>query len=253
MNRYKCLLSYDGTGFCGWQVQPNGISIQEKIEMALKTYLKSPISIIGAGRTDAGVHAKGQIAHFTLSHEIDCFKSLGALNGLLPPSIRFHDISPVDLTFHARFSATGKEYHYHLWSEKIIYPFYRLYRHQVHFPLSFSLLEKAAHYFVGTHDFSTFVNLGGNSSDCIRTIQSIALIPQEGGYRLEFKGNGFLYKMIRNIVGTMLEVASGKKAVEEIPLLFSAKDRRAAGMAVSPRGLFLMKVHYEDLPKKEDV
>lgn len=244
MTKYKATLSYDGTSYCGWQIQPNGISIQSLIEKALSLLTREKVAVVGAGRTDAGVHALGQVAHFEILQNIDCNRFLGQLNGILPADIRIKELSPVDQDFHARFSAIGKEYYYHLWLEHAVDPFYRLYCHRPRFEISLPLLQEAATYFVGRHDFATFANVGGSAKTSERTIQRIDIVQQKGGVRLEFEGDGFLYKMIRNIVGTLLEVSSGKRPLTTLHTLFAAKDRRCAGMAAPAKGLFLVNVRY---------
>lgn len=244
MRKYRFTISYDGTDYIGWQVQPNGRSIQGLLEEALATLLKSPVRIIGAGRTDAGAHALAQTAHFQTEGELNPRQMLKALNGLLPYDIRIIDLQLADETFHAQYSAKGKEYHYHLWLEPSVAPFVRRYRHHVHSPFDLKLLKQATRYFVGTHDFATFANLGSSVKTTIRTLYRIDAADQEGGVRIEFEGNGFLYKMVRNIVGTLLEVASGKRNPEDIPSLLEAKNRQAGGLAAPARGLFLVKVNY---------
>jgi tRNA pseudouridine38-40 synthase len=243
--KYRMRLAYDGTRYSGWQIQPNSDSIQEIIEKALLTILKKPVRLIGAGRTDAGVHALGQVAHFCINTPLDCQRSGYALNGMLPHDIRIKELDQVDASFHAQYSAISKEYHYNLWLEKTIDPFYRLYRHHVYDPkFSVALLKEAACFLLGSHDFTTFANIGGSVATTVRTLTRIDLVLQEGGIRLEFEGDGFLYKMVRNIVGTLLEVAKGRRRPEEIPALLAAKDRRKAGPAAPPQGLFLIKVNY---------
>ncbi len=194
MFKYRLLISYDGTTFSGWQIQPNANSIQEEIEKALFIALKTPIRVIGAGRTDAGVHAKGQVAHFESLIQLDCDRFLLCLNGLLPHAIRIRKMEQMDAAFHARFSAVGKEYHYHLWFEKSIDPFCGPYRYHVRFPFDRSLLESASSYFIGTHDFATFTNVGSSATSSVRTIRRLEVIEQEGGLRLEFEGDGFFIK-----------------------------------------------------------
>ena len=246
--KYRMCIAYDGTRYCGWQVQPNGVSIQALIEKALQIRLKTPTRLVGSGRTDAGVHALGQEAHFSSSSPLDCQRLLYALNGLLPHDIRIKELTPIMSSFHAQFSALSKEYHYHLWLEKTIDPFFRLYRHHFCYSgFSLSLLQEGAKQFIGSHDFASFANVGGNSIDTERTITRLDIIPQEGGIRLEFEGDGFLYKMVRNIVGMLLEIATSKRKFTEIPTLLLAKDRRLAAPAASPKGLFLMKVNYPEL------
>lgn len=215
------------------------------IENAIHTLLKQPIRVIGAGRTDAGVHALGQTAHIQLEHPLDCEKVLHHLNGILPHDIRIKELAPTLNDFHAQYSAQSKEYHYHLWLEKVIDPFVRPYRH--HFSdtrFSLPLLQEGVQPFIGTHDFATFANVGGSVKTTVRTIDHIQVVEQEGGIRLEFRGDGFLYKMVRNIVGTLLELSTNRRPLSQISELFAAKDRRAAGRAAPPRGLFLIKIHY---------
>jgi tRNA pseudouridine38-40 synthase len=242
--RYRLNISYDGTHYCGWQVQPNGVTVQGLIEKALAILLKKEHRIIGAGRTDAGVHALGQVAHFDVDDSIDVSRLLTQLNGILPRDIRIKSLEPVSFAFHAQHSSIRKEYHYHLWLAPTVDPFYRLYRHHLNYPLNISLLKEAAAQFEGTHDFATFANVGTPVKSTIRTIYRISVIAQEGGFRLEFEGNGFLYKMVRNIVGTLLEVSKGKISIEKIKNLFDSKDRQFAGMAAPARGLFLVNVAY---------
>ena len=221
------------------------MSIQGVIEEALLRLLKTPVRLIGAGRTDAGVHAQGQVAHFVTEIPLDTGQILHALNGMLTHEIQIKELEPTYETFHAQYAALSKEYHYHLWLEKTIDPFVRLYRH--HFcdrRFSLELLREAAAHFVGTHDFTTFSNVGGNIKNNERRLTRLDIVPQEGGIRLEFEGNGFLYKMVRTIVGTLLEVAIGKRAASQIPELFDSRDRRVAGAAAPARGLFLVKINY---------
>lgn len=246
-HKYRMQIAYDGTAYCGWQIQPNGQSIQELIEQALQKILKEPTRLIGAGRTDAGVHAKGQEAHFTFPSELICSQLHYRLNGLLPRDIRIQDIFRTEENFHAQYSACSKEYHYNIWLEKVIDPFQRLYRHHFHDSrFQLPLLQAGIQTFIGRHDFTSFANVGGAMSSNIRTIFEIGLHHQEGGIRLEFKGDGFLYKMVRNIVGTLLDIATAKISVSDINTLFNSRDRRAAGPAAPAKGLFLMKVNYPD-------
>lgn len=245
---YKLLIAYDGSLYSGWQVQPNAPSIQEHLEKALQTITqKQNIHVIGAGRTDAGVHALGQVAHFKIDKIIDPRLILFQLNGLLPEDIRIYSVEEMPLDFHACHSAVGKEYHYHLHLDKIMNPFQRKYRWHLFRLLDLSLLEQALPLFIGTRDFTSFANeahKGSASRNAIRTIDSIEMYHQEGGIRLEFKGNGFLYKMVRNIVGTLVDIASGRMDLKEVENIFAAKDRKKAAQASPPQGLFLVKVVY---------
>lgn len=242
-------IAYVGTRYCGWQRQPNGLSIQEVIEKALATAVRKPMKIIGASRTDAGVHALAQAAHFTLPISCSLDTLQRALNGLLPQDIRITSLEPVSESFHARYSALSKQYHYHLWLEKTADPFLRPYRlHLSDSRFSLSALIEAAGYFVGTQDFAAFANLGGQVKSTVRTLFRLDSVEQEGGVRLEFEGDGFLYKMVRNIVGTLLEVALSKRTPSQIPQLLAQKKRPLVGAAAPAHGLFLVNVNYEPIP-----
>lgn len=244
---YKLLLAYDGTRYGGWQIQTNAASIQTLVENALSTALRTSASLTASGRTDAGVHALGQVCHFTYEHEVDLYRLLASLNGLLPLDIRVLNIEPAPGDFHARYSATSKVYHYHLHLDRVLDPFKRLYNFHVHHPVDLDLLKTAALGFVGTHDFTSFANeadQGSAAKNPIRTLYRLDVVEERGGVRLEFEGDGFLYKMVRNITGTLLDIADGKINLSALPGIFAAKNRCLAGKAAPPQGLFLVKVNY---------
>lgn len=250
MSCFRLRLAYDGTDYCGWQVQPNGVSIQELVQHALKVLIREDVVVVGSGRTDAGVHALEQVAHFHTHKPFDQRKVLESLNGILPRAIRVLSLDRVDETFHARYSAIGKEYHYHLSLERYQNPFDRLYSWHIRRKIDCALLQDAAHCFVGTHDFRAFANephLGCASHDSVRTIRKLDCVTQQHGVRLEFEGNGFLYKMVRNITGTLVEIASGKRSMSDISQLLRCRDRRESGCAAPPHGLFLVNVTYPDI------
>lgn len=247
MAKYKIVLAYDGTNYGGWQVQLNTISIQTKVQEVLSTVFKEPISVTGSSRTDAGVHALGQVAHFETSSTLSIRKSIYSCNGLLPQDIRVRSLELVDQTFHARYSSTSKIYHYHLHLDPISNPFSYRYSYHVHHKVDLNLLKQAASLFIGTKDFTSFANksdTGAASRDPIRTLFRLDVVDEPGGIRLEFEADGFLYKMVRNITGTLLEVSSHKIQLEMLPSLFSLKDRKLAGGCAPARGLFLMQVNY---------
>jgi tRNA pseudouridine38-40 synthase len=247
MFNYRLIVAYDGTFYCGWQVQPNGITVQEILQKKIEVILRHPILLAGSGRTDAGVHALGQVAHFPHETEIDLYRFASSLNGLLPKDIRLIEVDQVPVEFHARYSAVGKTYHYHLWLDPVQSPFKRLYSLHVREKIDLTLLKQAAALFLGTHDFTAFANeahSGSAAHDAVRTIKRLDLISQEGGLRIEIEADGFLYKMVRNIVGTLLDVGRGKMKMEAIPKMFIEKDRRLAGKAAPAHGLFLMHVDY---------
>ena len=247
--RLKMTIAYDGTMYSGWQIQPSAVTIQETIERALAVILPEPARIWGSGRTDAGVHAQGQVAHFILKHEIDLERFQRSMNGLLPPDIRILEVEVVPDQFHSQFSAKGKIYHYHISLGQCHIPFLRNYSALVRPPFDLDRLQKAIPHFVGTHDFTTFANSanqGCAAKNPVRTIYRIDMVPEEHGVRLEFEGSGFLYKMVRNITKALMDVATGKLESEMIPELFAAKNRRKIGAAAPARGLFLMKVIYDE-------
>lgn len=245
--KYKLSIAYDGTHYTGWQIQSNGVSIQALIQEALGIILRTPIKITGAGRTDSGVHALEQIAHFTTSAPLDLRKTLLSLNGILPEEIRILTLEKVAPDFHARYSALGKIYRYHLILKGKKNPFKAPYATMLSYPIDLNLLQEGAKRFIGTHDFTSFSNeahRGSASRSGVRTIKRLEITTFEEEVILEFEGNGFLYKMVRNIVGTLLDVARGKIPLHNLEEIFAAKDRRLAGTCAPPEGLFLVKVFY---------
>ncbi len=246
--KYRLDIAYDGTDYCGWQVQPKQTSIQGLIENALEILLKTRTHLCGSGRTDSGVHALNQVAHFSSSTELDCNRFCHSLNALLPFDIRIQKMQRASHDFHARFSATSKTYHYHLHLNSILNPFTRRLRTHYTYPINLPLMREAMQKFIGTHDFRSFTNEGSSANEnTTRTIKRFEMKEQDGGIRLEIEGNGFLYKMVRNIVGLLLEIASGKRSIEDIQKIFSARDRKASGSAAPPQGLFLATVCYDQL------
>jgi tRNA pseudouridine38-40 synthase len=245
--RYLLTIAYDGTAYAGWQVQSNAIAIQPLVQKALETALRHPLDLTGAGRTDSGVHALGQTAHFDTEVSFQENKLLLSLNALLPPDIRIFSIQPVAPRFHARYNATGKIYHYHLHLDRVFDPFTLPYRFHCLDSIDRDRLLEGAKHFVGTRDFVSFANeahKGTAAHDSVRTLKRFDVIPQAGGVRLELEADGFLYKMVRNLVGTLLDFAKNKISAPQIEEIFAAKDRKRAGPSVPPQGLFLIKVHY---------
>lgn len=242
MKNYKLLIAYDGTGYCGWQSQKNGNSIQKNIEDALATILKAKISIIGAGRTDSGVHALGQVAHFSCS-AIDPYRVQYSLNALLPDSIRILDLKEVDASFHARYDSTSKIYEYRL-STGAPLPFERLYVYRLPMKIDLSLLKEGSFKLIGKRDFTSLSNVGSSATNPVRTLKKIDIIEEGDSIRIRFEGDGFLYKMVRNITGLLLYVSSGKIPLNQIEQILDAKDRKKAPAPVPPHGLFLIRVEY---------
>jgi tRNA pseudouridine38-40 synthase len=247
MARYRLLISYDGTQYCGWQVQKNGIAVQGILHQILEKILQHPVGLTGSGRTDAGVHALGQVAHFDTDRDVDTRCLLLSLNGLLPDDIRVLEVELMDPEFHARYGAKRKIYHYHVNTKITQSPFLRLYSYKFYRPLDRALLEQAAEKLMGTHDFSTFANspgAGGKKRNPVRCLDRITFCEEENGLRIEFEAPGFLYKMVRNLTGCLLDVGSGHHPLEWIDEMLAAKDRRQLGRAAPARGLFLVRVEY---------
>lgn len=245
--RYKLIIAYDGAGYHGWQVQPNGISIQEILIEKLEMILQYPIRLIGSGRTDAGVHALGQTAHFDSDKSIDCKKLLHSLNAVLPKDIRILSLEEVIETFHAQYSATSKVYRYHLYLRPILSPFRKKWVWHVPFLKDLDAMREASGYFLGKHDFTAFANeahVGVAAHDPIRTLSRLDWIMDQEELILEFEADGFLYKMVRNIVGTLVECGSKKLEPKKIIEILASKDRRQAGQAAPPQGLVLVRVSY---------
>jgi len=245
--RYMLTIAYDGTNFSGWQIQPNSVSIQETVQQALYTITGEHPCINASGRTDAGVHARAQVAHVDLDTDKTPLQLLRSLNGLLPYDIRVLDIKEVSQEFHARKSAIKKEYHYHLCLDEVALPFDRPYVWHCRYKLDLDLLRQAAALFVGPHNFKACANERGKNcrpNSFVRTIYRLDVIETPIGVRLEFEGNGFLYKMVRNITSILVHVASGRYPLNFIPELLKSEDRRNAPRVAPAQGLFLMKVSY---------
>lgn len=250
MHNYKLFIAYEGTRYSGWQIQKNGLSIQALLEKYLSIILRRSIKVIGSGRTDTGVHAIGQVAHFKTTTSFEFSRLLKSLNSLLPPDIRVLSIEEAPLNFHARYSAIGKVYHYYLYVGPVKDPFNRFYAYRVPHPVLLNTLIQAAKFFIGAHDFTSFANeatTGSAAKNAVRSLRRLSILQEEEYIRLELEANGFLYKMVRNIVGTLLDICAGKIELEKIPAILQAKDRRLAGRTAPAHGLILVKVDYESL------
>jgi len=245
MNRYKCIISYDGSGFSGYQVQPNKRTVQSQIEAVLaKIHKGSHVKIAASGRTDAGVHAKGQVIHFDSPLSLPDEKWALAMNSMLTDDISVLSVIKKDPSFHARFNASGKEYRYFLYQSPKRDPFQRNYAFHYPYPLNLDDIRKACTYLLGTHDFSSFCSARTEVEDKVRTIEMIEILQEEERLCFRFVGNGFLYNMVRILVGTLIEVGSGKRAPEEIVEILEKWDRRYAGKTAPGQGLYLWKVFY---------
>lgn len=237
----KLTLAYDGTHYLGWQKTHMGPSIEATLEQVLAQVLRHPVVLQAASRTDAGVHAEGQVVNFFTDSSADLRKLQGALNGLLPKDISVYGIEQASENFHPTLNATGKEYHYKLCATPTQLPFHRNTSWHIYYPLNFDLMQQAAQQLIGTQDFSAFTNI--RTDDAIRTITDIQLTTHPS-LTIVVKGTSFLYKMVRNIVGTLVYVGCGKLPHDIIPQLLQNKDRREAGMTAPAHGLILKNVFY---------
>lgn len=245
MQRYKCKVAYVGTSYSGYQVQPNMVTVQSVIEEALlKLHKGTQVRINASGRTDAGVHAKGQVIHFDSFLKIPEDKWTIALNSLLPNDIAILKVEQVPSDFHARFDVVKKEYRYFIYPSKINDPFLQPFSYQFKYPLNISKMIAASQYLIGTHDFTSFCSAKTEVEDRVRTIHAIELLEENGLLVLRFVGNGFLYNMVRILVGTLLEVGTGERDPASIPGLLAKKDRTASGKTAPAHGLYLWEVFY---------
>jgi len=248
----KLIIAYDGTAYRGWQVQAAGETVQGTIEKALGRILGRSTRIVGSGRTDAGVHADGQAANFILEKNLSCPKLLRALNALLPHDIRVLRAAEAAPEFHARKWALSKEYVYRIYNRKILPPGLRYTYYHETIPLDRQAMAAAAEAFLGTHDFTTFCSAGTSVKNRIRSVTLSRLTLKGARIHYRIRANGFLWHMVRNIVGTLLDVGKGVIGPDEIAALFEKKDRRAAGPTVPPQGLTLAKVYYRNGPPGAD-
>jgi len=247
----RLIIAFDGTGFNGWQRQKHDITIQGEIEKCLARMTNHEIMLHGAGRTDAGVHAEGMVANFFTTSRITCSSFFKGLNSMLPYAIRILAADEVSADFHARFSAAGKHYEYHLYTGEVMPPLERLYSLHIPAPLDLPSMHESLQILHGSHDFSTFENAGSREKDkpsrkgAIRTITTAKLEETSPDHLIiTIIGEGFLRHMVRNIVGTLLEVGTGRRTIEEFGKALLAKDRSAGGATAPPHGLKLRKVLY---------
>ncbi len=244
--RLKLIVAYDGAPFAGWQSQSHGNTVQDHLERAFERVTGETVRVHGAGRTDAGVHALAQCAHVDLANKfLPADRWVDALNALLSPAIRVLRCRYVSNDFHARLSAKGKIYRYRIWTAPILPPFE--YRRAWHIarPLDLEILKSAAKHFIGTHDFATFAaNRGKPEPSTIRTINSVRVRHSGPCVTIEFDGDGFLYKMVRLMVGALVKCALGKMRIEEITSRLHSGKVASARFAAPAEGLYLVRGRY---------
>ena len=244
--RLKMIVAYDGRGFAGWQSQSHRNTIQDHIERAFERTGGKPIRVHGAGRTDAGVHALAQCAHVDLPDDrFSAARWTEALNALLPPAIRVLRCQYVSKDFHARLSAKGKLYRYRIWAGPVLPPFEYGRAWHIPRPLDFEVLKTSAKHFVGTHDFAGFAaNRGKREKSTIRTIYSVRVGRNGPCVTIDFDGDGFLYKMVRLIVGSLVQCALGKLCIEDVNGRLASGQLGPARFAAPAEGLLLVRVRY---------
>ncbi len=253
--KFKLTIAYDGTGYEGWQVQKIGTGVQEKVEAALAKLFPSHPRVHGSSRTDTGVHALGLVAHFEVPRaecRITPARLLLAINAHLPGDIRVLSVSRASENFHARFSATGKQYRYFAWNHPAMNPLLLNRAWHLKRKLNLASMRAAARHFIGRHDFRSFrANPDYDTDSTVRTLTRCDVKRKGPLFTFIIEGNGFLYKMCRGIVGTLVQVGEGKIAPEEIKPILASKDRRFAGMTAPACGLVLWKVFYKP-PRHRD-
>ncbi len=247
MKRVKLVVGYDGTNYSGWQVQPGRKTIEGELNKHLSELLGEEIQVIGASRTDSGVHALCNVAVFDTNARIPGEKISYALNQRLPEDIRIQSACEVDAEFHPRHCNSQKTYEYRITRGEFPIPTKRLYSYFTYYSLDVDKMRQAATYLVGEHDFKSFCSVAAVVETTVRTILSIDIIEEKDDLIIRVKGTGFLYNMVRIIAGTLMEVGKGKIKPEQMKEILEATDRNAAGPTAQPQGLMLVRYDFEDL------
>lgn len=243
MNRYFVTLAYDGTNYHGWQIQPNGNSVQEELQNALSTILRETIEVVGAGRTDAGVHARRMAAHFETGKAFDCGQLAYKLNRLLPRDISVYGVSPVDSDMHARFSAKLRTYHYYIHTRKN--PFLRHYSCELHYNLDFELMNEAASHLLRVEDFGAFCKAHTDVKTTLCNVTEAVWVSDGGeSWHFRISANRFLRNMVRAVVGTLIEVGRHRMTVAQFDQVVASGSRSNAGESMPGNALFLEDVEY---------
>jgi tRNA pseudouridine38-40 synthase len=244
MKAVKLVIEYDGTAYCGWQLQPNGITIQQVIEEGLEKMLGQAVRLHSSGRTDAGVHALGMVAAFKTVKELPLQAYTDGLNCLLPPDIAIREATEVPLSFNPRADAIGKHYRYTIYNAKRRSPLMRLTSWHLKGALDVEQMRQAATHFVGEHDFAAFRASNCVAKTTVRRIFQLSIAKEGNSVIIDVHGSGFLKNMVRVIAGTLVAVGQGKLDAETIPDLLKGGDRAASGITAPPQGLCLMEVFY---------
>jgi len=245
MRNFKMTVEYDGSAYCGWQRQENGISIQQVLEEAIKKITGQKVAVIGSGRTDAGVHALNQVGSFKCSSTLPVHKIFMGMNSVLPPDIVVKKLEERSDDFHALRDVKSKIYIYKICNQRLRPAIGRNYFWHVRYPLDIPKMKKAARLMIGTHDFSCFCATGTDVKDRVRTIVDVEIkTGDEGLIEIKVESHGFLKYMVRNIIGTLVDVGRGKRSPEEITIIIESRNRNIAGATAPACGLFLKEVKY---------
>lgn len=250
MVNIRLIVAYKGTAYAGWQIQPNAVTVQEKMSEAVFKVIKEHVVLYASGRTDAGVHAAGQVVNFFTSSQMPAERFAPALNSHLPKDIRVLRSEEVALDFHSQYSAHCKTYCYRIYTGEILNPFFEEYAWHIRGPLDINAMQKAGNAFVGIHDFSSFMNAGSPVKSTVREIfsltvsKSTTLFPGTNQIEIFITGNGFLYNMVRIIAGTLVDVGSHKTDPNNVPGIIMNGDRKQAGITAPAHGLMLINVVY---------
>lgn len=244
MKRVKLTVAYDGTCYHGWQIQPEGDTIEAELDRHLSELLKEEIHVTGASRTDAGVHAMGNVAVFNTSARMPVDKIALALNTRLPADIKVQKSEQVPDDFHPRFCKVSKTYRYQIWNRPVPNPLVSRYSTFYYYPLDAGKMDEGAHFLLGRHDFSSFCTAKPDRPNHVRTIQDISVKREGDMITLTITGDGFLYNMVRIIAGTLLRVGGGQIPPSEMKTILEARDRSLAGDTARPEGLTLMEIRY---------
>ena len=244
MKRIMLKVAYDGTNYHGWQVQPNGETIEGVLNRCLSELLQEKIEVIGASRTDSGVHARENIAVFDTDSLIPPKKVAYALNARLPEDIRIQESEEVDADFHPRHCDSRKTYEYKIYNATFSMPIERLYSYFTYVPLDVHKMQEAARYLVGIHDFKSFCSVGSQAENTVRHVEKVEVCKADNIITITVSGRGFLYNMVRIMAGTLMEVGKGRLMPEDIARILEAKDRNAAGPTAPACGLTLVKYEF---------
>lgn len=240
----KLVVAYEGTNYCGWQIQPNGITIEQVLNETLSSLLGEEITVTGASRTDAGVHSLGNVAVFETHTKMPAEKISFALNQRLPEDIVVQESCQVPEDFHPRFSKSRKTYEYRILNCRFRQPLERRTSYFYHYPLDVRAMQKAAAYLVGEHDFTSFASVHAQTNTYVRMIYALDVVREGDMIRIRVQGNGFLYNMVRIIAGTLIQVGAGIKKPEDMESILAGKDRELAGPTAPAHGLTMIGLEY---------